>query len=217
MSSLVERIAASISGKSRAKKWLQFLAWAKTSPTTTILDIGVNTHEYSENDNLLERLYSYPENITAIGLETEWDEFQARYPSVKTLTADGTKLPFSENAFDIVYSNAVIEHVGNRERQLAFLQEMYRVGKRGYVTTPNHFFPIEVHTRIPLLHIFLPKSLFDRVATLLGKEWATGDYMQPLSESTLRTLLQGAGIRDYTLLKNRFFGFTMTFTVYWTK
>ncbi len=217
MSSLIERIAGSISAKSRTKKWLQFIEWAKTTPTTTILDIGVNTHEYSENDNLLERLYSYPENITAVGIEENWSEFNTRYPAVKTLTADGTKLSFPDNTFDITYSNAVIEHVGNQEKQLAFLKEMYRVGKRGYCTTPNRFFPIEVHTRIPLLHILLPKSMFDRVATIIGKSWATGDYMNLLSEHELRALLEQAGITRYTLLKNRFFGFTMTFTVYWTK
>lgn len=217
MSSLIERIASSISAKSRTKKWLQFIEWAKTTPDTTILDIGVNTHEYSENDNLLERLYSYPENITAIGVEDNWSEFNTRYPAVKTLTADGTRLDFADNAFDITYSNAVIEHVGDYEKQLAFLKEMFRVGKRGYCTTPNRLFPIEVHTRIPLLHILLPKPLFDRVATLLGKGWAAGDYMHLLSERELRTLLDAAGITEYSLLKNRFFGFTMTFTVYWTK
>lgn len=217
MSSLIERIAGSISAKSRTKKWLQFIEWAKTTPTTTILDIGVNTHEYSENDNLLERLYSYPENITAIGVEDNWSEFNTRYPAVKTLTADGTRLDFADNTFDITYSNAVIEHVGDYEKQLAFLKEMFRVGKRGYCTTPNRLFPIEVHTRIPLLHILLPKPLFDRVATLLGKGWAAGDYMHLLSERELRTLLGAAGITEYSLLKNRFFGFTMTFTVYWTK
>jgi len=217
MSSIVEQIASSISGKSRTRKWLQFLEWAKTTPATTILDIGVNTIEYSENDNLLERLYSYPANITAVGLETDWDEFRTRYPEVKTQTADGTHLPFSDNSFDIAYSNAVIEHVGNREKQLAFLKEMYRVGKHGYCTTPNRFFPIEVHTRIPLLHILLPKSLFDRVATLLGKSWATGDYMHLLSERELRVLLEQAGITEYALIKNRFFGFPMTLTAHWTK
>lgn len=217
MTSVVERIASTISKKSRTKKWLQFLEWAKTTSATTILDIGVNTTEYSENDNLLERLYSYPANITAIGLETNWSEFRTRYPEVKTQTADGTKLPFSDNNFDITYSNAVIEHVGNQAKQLAFLKEMYRVGKRGYCTTPNRFFPIEVHTRIPLLHIVLPKKAFDWIATAIGKGWATGDYMHLLSENELHSLLQEAGLTQYTLLKNRFFGFPMTFTVYWTK
>lgn len=217
MTSLVERIASSISGKSRAKKWLQFLEWAKTTSETTILDIGVNTTEYSDNDNLLERLYSHPENITVVGLEDDWQTFKSRYPKIKTVTGDGTKLPFQDNAFNIAYSNAVIEHVGNQERQIAFLQEMSRVAKRGYLTTPNRLFPIEVHTRIPLLHLILPKQAFDWVATSLGKDWATGDYMHLLSAKELRALLLAAGLEHATLTRNRFCGFTMTFTLTWEK
>lgn len=213
--SIIERIASHISGKSRAKKWLQFLAWAETSPTTTILDIGVNTHEYSDNDNLLERLYSYPERITALGLETDWTEFHARYPAVKTVTADGTKLPFSDQAFDIAYANAVIEHVGGHDRQLALLREMKRVARRGYCTTPNRSFPIEVHTRLPLLHLLLPKAAFDWVVTAIGKGWAAGDYMHLLTEADFRTLLTKAGIHHPTITRNRFCGFTMTLTAWW--
>lgn len=215
MSSLVEGIAGKISQHSRTKKWLQFLDWAKTTPETTLLDIGVNTHEYSDNDNLLERLYSYPEQITAIGLETDWNEFHTRYPKVKTVTADGTQLPYPDKSFDITYSNAVIEHVGDRAKQLTFLREMHRVSKRGYCTTPNRLFPIEVHTRLPLLHLLLPKKGFDWVVTKIGKDWAAGDYMHLLSESELRSLLKEANITRYTLIRNWFCGFPMTFTIYW--
>lgn len=214
---IVEHIASSISRKSRTKKWLQFLAWAETTPETTIIDIGVNTTEYSDNDNFLERLYQYPRRITAVGLETNWQEFHERYPEIQTVTADGTELPFPDNSFDIAYANAVIEHVGNRDKQRQFLREMLRVARRGYCTTPNRLFPIEVHTRIPLLHLLLPKAGFDYVVTKIGKGWAAGDYMNLLSANELRSLLSDVGITTYTLKKNRFFGFTMTFTLSWEK
>lgn len=215
--SFVEHIASTISRKSRTKKWLQFLDWAKTTPETTIVDIGVNTTEYSDNDNFLERLYGYPEHITAVGLASDWQEFHARYPAVTTKTANGTNLPFADNTFDIAYANAVIEHVGDQTKQRQFLKEMLRVARRGYCTTPNRCFPIEVHTRIPLLHLVLPKAGFDWVLKSIGKDWAAGDYMHLLSESQLRSLLQEVGITNYTLLKNRLLGFPMTFTLYWEK
>lgn len=215
MSAIVERIASAISAKSRTKKWLQFLHWSQTTPSTTIVDIGVNIHEYSNNDNLLEQLYGYPENITAVGLESDWAEFRSRYPQVTTKTADGTQLPFADQSFDIAYSNAVIEHVGGQEKQRSFLQEMKRVAKRGYLTTPNRLFPIEVHTRIPFLHLLLPKRGFDWFLRKIDKGWAADDYMHLLSEQDLHTLLQEAKIENYTLVKNRFCGFPMTFTVYW--
>ena len=217
MANPIEALAVAVSKRSRTKKWAQFLALMTPGPDDQIVDVGVNTIEYSEADNYLEQRYAYPKNITAVGVETDFSEFKQRYPDVVAVTSDGTRLPFADNSFDIAYSNAVIEHVGGREKQLAFLCELYRVGKRGYMTTPNRLFPIEVHTRIPFLHILLPKQGFDRVATLLGKSWATGDYMHLLSARDLHSLAAGAGIERYKIIPNRFLGLTMTFTFVWNK
>jgi ubiquinone/menaquinone biosynthesis C-methylase UbiE len=213
----VEKLAAAISKRSRAQKWTQFLALITPGPADRIIDVGVNTTEYSEADNYLERQYAYPENITAVGIETDFARFKERYPAVTTVTSDGTQLPFADDAFEIGYSNAVIEHVGGHDKQLAFLRELYRVSQRGYLTTPNRLFPIEVHTRIPLLHLLLPKVLFDRVATTLGKGWAVGDYMHLLSRRELISLAAEAGLKHFEIIPNRFLGFTMTFTLLWHK
>ncbi len=213
----VEALASAVSKRSRSQKWAQFLALMTPGPDDRLIDVGVNTIEYSESDNYLERHYAYPKNITAVGVETDFTEFKRRYPEVTAITSDGTRLPFEDDSFDIACSNAVIEHVGGHEKQVAFLRELYRVGKRGYMTTPNRLFPIEVHTRIPLLHILLSKQGFDRVATALGKGWAAGDYMHLLSADELRTIAAEAGIEQYELIPNRFFGLTMTFTFVWNK
>ncbi len=70
--------------------------------------------------------------------------------------ADGRMLPFSDGAFDIVFSNSVIEHVGTREDQRLFAQEVSRVGKNYWIQTPNRRFPFEHHVMLPAIH-FLPK------------------------------------------------------------
>ena len=214
--SSIEKLASTLSKKSRSEKYSQFLTLLAPKPEETILDAGVNTTEYSEADNYLEKNYSYPEKITALG-QGEMGEFQKRYPNVRALSGDGRALSFPNNAFHIAYSNAVIEHVGNRDDQKRFLRELYRVSSRGYLTTPNRFFPIEVHTRVPLLHILLSKAHFDVFLKYIKKDWATGNYMTLFSEQELRTLLNDAGIEDYTFIKNRFLGFPMTFTVIWKK
>ena len=77
-----------------------------------------------------------------------------------------------DGAFDIVFSNAVIEHVGGRERQRRFVSEAIRVGRRVFLTTPNRRFPIEVHTRLPFVH-WLPDTLSHPVYRAVGKEPAT--------------------------------------------
>ncbi|MBP9751717.1 MAG: class I SAM-dependent methyltransferase [Candidatus Moranbacteria bacterium] len=214
--SLIEKTAYSISARSRERKYGQFLDLVAPQADETILDVGANVTEYSETDNFLERHYEHPERITVLGVG-DITPIKERYPSVTVVSGDGRILPFPDHSFDIAYSNAVIEHVGSRDDQLRFLRELFRVGKRGYLTTPNRHFPIEVHTRIPLLHLLLPKPLFDRFLRLIGKEWAAGDYMNLLSEGDLRAMLAEAGIHDATVIRNRFLGFTMTFTVMWKK
>jgi SAM-dependent methyltransferase len=79
-------------------------------------------------------------------------------------------LPFADNEFDLGFSNAVIEHVGSRERQAAFLAELVRVASRVFISTPNRFYPLELHTRLPLLH-WLPPRLFRSVLARLGMDF----------------------------------------------
>jgi SAM-dependent methyltransferase len=209
-------LADRVSAHSRRRKYDQFLRLMAPLPHERIIDVGVNVREYSDADNYLERHYSFPENITAVGLQ-DMAPFEARYPKVRAIQGDGLHLPFGDDEFGIVYSNAVIEHVGGREKQERFLRELFRVGRRGYLTTPNRMFPIEVHTRLPLLHLLLPKPRFDVLIRWMGKGWATGEYMHLLSERDLRQLLSSAGVKDFQILHNRLLGLPMTLTAIWAK
>jgi SAM-dependent methyltransferase len=70
---------------------------------------------------------------------------------------DGTRLPFGDQSFDVVFSNSVIEHVGSPEAQAQFAAEIARVGRQYWVQTPNRWFPVEQHLWTPLVH-WLPKK-----------------------------------------------------------
>ena len=69
------------------------------------------------------------------------------------VVGDGTRLPFTDHCFDIVFSNSVIEHVGSAEKQRQFAEEIRRVGRRIYVETPNRWFPIDPHLLMPMIHL----------------------------------------------------------------
>jgi len=189
------RLADAISLRSRRRKLALFLEVMGPTPATTVLDVGVD--EVSLGDaggqsgctthNLLEERYPWPERLTALGLH-DGARFRERYPQIAYVQGDACALPFADGAFDVVHSNAVIEHVGGRERQEAFVREALRVGRRVFVTTPNRWFPIEVHTRLPLVH-WLPEGPAGRAYDLAGKSWARENRL--LGPSDLRVLFPG--------------------------
>jgi hypothetical protein len=111
-------------------------------------------------------------------------------------------MPFAAKEFDWVFSNAVIEHVGDAEDQFHFLLELLRVARNVFFTTPNRFFPVETHTRVLFSH--------------WRRNW------KPKRKSTLPLRLLGFGeVRDlmertgatFQVHKNRLMGWPMTFTV----
>lgn len=206
-------LAYTVSGWNRRRKWQLFLRHFPPTSDTKILDVGFSDKEYSETDNFLEKNFPYPRNITALGVQQPI-EFPKRYPEVKVVQYEGRDFPFPSQSFAICWSNAVVEHVGGRDEQIHFLCEAKRVAQHGFITTPNKFFSIEVHTRVPFFH-WLPKPLFDKILHLLGKDWASGDYMRLLSKRELKSCLKAAGITSYTLIQNRLLGFTLDFVVIW--
>jgi SAM-dependent methyltransferase len=167
------RLADSISLRSRGRKLRLFLEELRPTADTTVLDVGADELGFGEGDgcatmNFFEELYPWPERITALGLH-DGAGFRATYPHIPYVQGDACALPFEDGAFDIVFSNAVIEHVGGRDRQRQLVSEAIRVGRRVFITTPNRRFPVEVHTRLPLVH-WLPDALSHRVYDLTGRE-----------------------------------------------
>ena len=203
--------AHKVSGFNRRRKWNLFLQEITPLPHMRVLDVGFSDREYSPNDNFIEKHYPYPEKLTALGVD-EPNNLLKRYPKVKAIQYSGVTFPFADKEFDVCWSNAVIEHVGNHEKQLAFLREIKRVSYKAFITTPNRYFPIEPHTRTPFLH-YLPKPSFELYLNAIGKKWATGEYMHLLGNKQIHNLLKMANIEKYKIICNRLLGFTLDFVM----
>ncbi|MGV8964419.1 MAG: methyltransferase domain-containing protein [Candidatus Saccharimonadaceae bacterium] len=79
--------------------------------------------------------------------------------NIRSISGDACDLSeFPDKCFDIVFSNSVIEHVGDFHKQEQMANEIMRVGKSFYVQTPNYWFPMEPHFLI-LGFQFLPLHL----------------------------------------------------------
>jgi len=204
-------IATMVSGFNRRRKWKKFLTLVQPTVKTRVLDVGFNEHEYTPTENFLEKKYPWPENITALGIGNPC-KFKDRYPKVTVVKYGGDFFPFKDETFDVCWSNAVLEHVGDEQAQVRFLREAKRVSKVTFVTTPNKHFPFEVHSRTFMLH-FLPKGLFDKYLDMVGKSRYGGDYMNLLSLKSLRKILEQVPNSNYIIIKNKLLIFTIDFIV----
>lgn len=99
-----------------------------------VLDVGSGSNPHPAADVLLERYLDPKHRYTSMVIDRP------------TVLADACKMPFRDKAFDFVIAFHVLEHVPD---PAAFLKELQRVGKAGYIETPNALFerlvPYDVH------------------------------------------------------------------------
>ena len=187
---MIDRVAAGISLRSRRRKFRLFMEHMRPGPDTTVVDVGAADAPFAvaaghaSTYNFLEAMYPWPERITAVSVD-ELPHFATAFPEVRTVQADGRNLPFGDREFDVAFSNAVVEHLGDRDSQRAFVHELCRVAERVFVTTPNRWFPLEVHTLLPFVH-WLPARARERLMARLPRQDVDG--LRPLGPREFRSL-----------------------------
>ena len=171
---MLSAVAARASLWNRRRKLALFMETMRPGPETRIVDVGVGDTGFGTEPgvaaahNFFEALYPWPERITAVS-DVPLPNFAREFPQVRCITASGTALPFEDDAFDVAFSNAVVEHVGSDEKQRRFVAELCRVAPCVFVSTPNRWFPVETHTLVPLVH-WLPRAATDRAMRALRRE-----------------------------------------------
>ena len=175
---------------------------------TKVLDVGVTSDDTFIESNFFEKFYPYKNNITCVGTENGIfleDKFKGiKYIQVKT----GENLPFTDKEFDIVFSNAVVEHTGNKEQQSFFIGELCRVARLFFITTPNRWFPVETHTGIPLLH-YLPKEKFRSIIRGTKYDyWSYENNLNLLSAKEFREIFPADSRVNINIKKVKLLGIT---------
>lgn len=109
-----------------------------------------------------------------IGLEYDYDRArQAGENQADIINAAGEKLPFPQEAFDLILSHEVLEHVDDDRMAVEEMVRVLRSGGRMIVFCPNRGYPFETHGvywrgkyhfgNIPLVN-YLPRGLRNRLA-----------------------------------------------------
>ena len=181
-----------LSGKSRQKKMEILNSTFPIDASTSVLDLGGQVDEIS--GQIIES-HPKPESITVVNLLHEHlAEVRRQFPRVSVCNADARRLPFEDNSFDVVYSNAVIEHVGGLEDQQAMAKEVMRVGRTWFITTPNRWYPFEFHTRLPFVS-WLPAPMMKRVMEVWSYNHIQQCYQSGIRGRQIR-LLTARGLKN---------------------
>lgn len=130
-----------------------------------VLDIGGNVEYWQGLEDLWR---DRPVHFTLVNLTAETAP-DGRFVCLSGNACDLSQ--FGDNAFDVVHSNSVIEHVGLWSSQRRMAQEVRRLAPRYFVQTPNFWFPFEPHFRLPFIH-WLP----DACRTAIVMRHACGFY-----------------------------------------
>jgi hypothetical protein len=154
--------------------------------------------------------------IVLLNLATE----HLNYANFRSVAGDARDLSdFADNEFDVVFSNSVIEHLGDFAGQQRMASEVQRVARRYFIQTPNRHFPLEPHFLFPWFQ-FLPRSLQVSMVQHFDMGWyrrqpevqaATALVVEHrlLTEDELRRLFPTA-----ELYHERFLGLTKSFVAY---
>lgn len=207
---MFRKLKKKIQPVSREKKQKHFYSLYKENET--VLDIGVHKESSNspESANYFIKTFKYdPSKYTGLGIE-DMTFVRQKYPNMKFVQYPGDTFPFKDKQFDWAYSNAVIEHVGDIASKTNFLNEMNRVSKNVFFTTPNKYFPVDAHTMVWFIH--WKDSLFSKWRKK-NNNWWPQERLNLVSMKELKRLLEACKIENYKIVKNRVLGLTMTFTV----
>ena len=180
----------------------------KYSKKKSIIDIG-STPSLDVAQNIILSKIKDNKNVTCLS-NLNCKILLKKYPNIKkVLLGDGRNNKLPNNTFNIVHSNATIEHVGSYKKQLLFIKECIRISKKYvFIQTPNRFYPIDFHTLLPFIH-WLPKNIHRIILNIIGLNfYSLEKNLNLLSESDLINLCNELNIKKYKIIKYRLFFMT---------
>lgn len=157
--------AGSLSHRLRERRFRRFERLTAALPRPLrIIDVG-GTNTFWEQRGWAGR---DDVSITLVNLEAA----ERRHANVDPTSGNATDLSeHADGAFDVAFSNSVIEHLFTFENQARMAAEVRRVARAYWVQTPNFWFPVEPHFLVPAWH-WLPEEARVAILRRRGVGWA---------------------------------------------
>ena len=170
------------------------------------LDIGTTSDTLNISSNSVIRNIKNIKNFKCLSNQEVNSNFFYKKLK-KSITDDFYEDELSEFSSDLVISNATIEHVGGFLKQKKMIKNIIKLTKKIFIiTTPNKFYPIELHTKIPFIH-WLPKLIYRRILKFLGLSfYAQEENLNLLDVHQLQEMLNDQKINyEIRFIKLMFF------------
>ncbi len=122
---------------------------------TKVLDLGGGSYFWC----LAAELGLPVPKVTILNIRRQEEKLPA---NVKWVVGDAMECDFDNGAFDVVFCNSLIEHMGTLVAQVRLADEVRRLAAGYFVQTPDWRFPVEPHYVTPFVHWF-PKRVRSRM------------------------------------------------------
>ena len=148
----------SLARRFRARRLACLESVVPLAPGTRVLDVGG-----MPGSSLLARRTDL--RVTYLNLYPGARIARSLRPEHAYLHADAREIPLCDGAFDVVFSNSLLEHL-EPDDQRAVASEIRRVGRAHFVQVPYRYFPWEPHYNFPFVQ-FAPRP----VRRFLWRRW----------------------------------------------
>ena len=154
------------------------------------LDVGTTSDFNNESSNIIIKSFSDIKIKNSISNQVINNNFFKNSLN-KSITDDLSTNDLNQLKSDLVIASATIEHVGSFENQKKMLENIIKLSKKFFViTTPNRYYPIDFHTKIPFIH-WLPKSIHRFLLKLVGlKYFSNEENLNLLSKKDLKNIIK---------------------------
>ena len=180
----------SLGGRTRNRRWRTFRAHFPDIESMSVVDFG-GTVDYWTRSPV------QPRSVHVLNLQ-EPPSSIPDWITVDVADATDPALLSRAGAYDLVYSNSVIEHVGGHARRTAFAANVGALAERHWIQTPYRYFPVEPHWVCPFMQ-FLPL----RIRARLGMHWPLV-HTRPADMESAIAALMSVELLDITAMRHYF-------------